>query len=462
MRTSRTVVALALLSATLFAGLAEAKLTVRDTKKGFAAVAKEALPAVVFIDVQSSVEVPEYGYRVRPFRDQWGRRGGIAVPGVFPRKYLREGQGSGFIVSKDGYILTNNHVVKDAKKILVILGDGRKFEARLVGTDPKSEVAVIKIDVGEDLPYLEAGDSDALEVGEWVLAAGNPFGLTQSVCAGIVSAKGRDEVGIAEYANFIQTDAAINPGNSGGPLLDADGKVVGINTAIYSRTGGYMGIGFAIPINLAVRVKDQLLADGKVSGSRLGVYVQPLDEALAESFGLTNRTGLLVAKVVKNSAAEEAGLLEGDVILEVDGKKPGRVCAFRNLIATTPPGTEFELSVFRDGTPIRILATTRPIDGGRAAEGRLGKMGLSVDVLDEALARKLGLDSGGVEITEVEPGSPAWLAGLRRGQIIVGANRRPVSDLQELRERLKSGPTKILLLVTDGRSSRFVVLAASD
>ncbi|MDF7801450.1 DegQ family serine endoprotease [Pontiellaceae bacterium B1224] len=435
----------------------------RETGNAFAQIAKEALPAVVFIDVESTIEVPQYGYRYQPFRDLWGRRGQLAIPQELePKKYSKEGLGSGFIISKDGYILTNNHVVNDADRITVILADDRKFSAKVIGSDPKTEVALIKIDDPHELPFLELGDSDALQVGEWVLAAGNPFGLSQTVTAGIVSAKGRDEVGIAEYANFIQTDAAINPGNSGGPLLDIDGKVVGINTAIYSRSGGYMGIGFAIPINQAIQIKDQLIKHGKISRSVLGVYIQDVNEELANSFGLDERGGILISQIIEDSAAEEAGLQGGDIIVELNGKKVGKMAAFRNRIAATPPNSKITLKIFRDGKYKNISAITKAMEGesGAQASAILDEIGISVEDLGRATARQFGYtENSGVLVTAVKQDSPAWEAGLQPGHLITSANRKSVEDADEFAEALADAKgRRILFLVSDGRSSRYIVV----
>jgi len=439
------------------------------TGSAFSAIAQAALPAVVFIDVQTTIEVPRYQYRYHPFEDFFGRgRGrGYAVPEEGkPRKYSQEGQGSGFIISKDGYILTNNHMVREVDRITVTLGDGRKFEAKLIGADPKSEVALIKIEDGDDFPYLELGDSAALQVGEWVLAAGNPFGLSQTVTAGIVSAKGRRETGIAEYGNFIQTDAAINPGNSGGPLLNIHGEVVGINTAIYTRTGGYMGIGFAIPINMARQIKDQLIKYGKVFRSVLGIIIQEVDEDLAKSFGLEESGGILIAEVGEDTAADEAGLKGGDIIVEMDGEKVGKLGAFRHRVASTPPASKIELKIFRQGKYKRITAITREMDG----EGVQGpepdsetydKLGVVAEDLDSKAAKRLGFeDEAGVLITKVTPGTPAWRAGLKPGQLIESVNRRPIQNVRDFKKALSEAVTssKILLLVSDGRSSRFMVI----
>ncbi len=438
----------------------------RETGSAFAQIAKQALPAVVYIDVETTIEVPQYGYRYQPFRDSWGRRGQLAIPQELePKKYSREGQGSGFIISKDGYILTNNHVVKGADRITVILADERKFSAKVIGSDPKTEVALIKIDDPHELPFVELGDSDALQVGEWVLAAGNPFGLTQTLTAGIVSAKGRDEVGIAEYGNFIQTDAAINPGNSGGPLINIDGKVVGINTAIYSRTGGYMGIGFAIPINQAIQIKDQLIKNGKISRSVLGVYIQDVDEDLAKSFGLEEKGGVLISQVVEDSAAEEAGLKEGDIVVEMNGKPVKKTAVFRNRVAATPPNSKLKLKIFRDGKYKKISAITKEMEGGGVSADEtpaiFGKLGFSVEDLDRDTARKLGHEEGsGVLISGVEKGTPAWRAGLQPGLLILGVDRKPVKDTEAFMQALSTVEgDRVLLLVSDGRSSRFVVVS---
>lgn len=449
----------------LMAGAEEAPKNniLRQTGKAFAGIAKQALPAVVFIDVETTIEVPQYGYRYQPFQDFFGRRGQLAIPEERePRKYSREGQGSGFIISKEGYILTNNHVVNDADRITVILADDRKFSAKVIGSDPKTEVALIKIEDPHDLPYLELGDSDALEVGEWVLAAGNPFGLSQTITAGIVSAKGRDEVGIAEYGNFIQTDAAINPGNSGGPLLDIDGKVIGINTAIYSRTGGYMGIGFAIPINQAVQIKDQLIKHGKISRGVLGIYIQDVDEELAESFGLEEKGGVLISQIVDDSAAEKAGLKEGDIVVEMDGKTVEKTAAFRNRVAATPPNTKVKLKVFRNGKYKNIVAVTKEMEDGDvfASSEILDKLGFSVEHADSEAGRRWGHDGGsGVVVLDVEPNSPASRAGLQPGHLIASVNRKQVGNMDEFMDALSGTEgERVLLLVSDGRGSRFIVV----
>ncbi|NNJ70101.1 MAG: DegQ family serine endoprotease [Kiritimatiellales bacterium] len=459
----------------LLAGTAPAAKTdiLRETGGAFSEIAKQALPAVVFIDVETTVEVPRYHYR-NPLEEFFGRGRfrGYPEPGeAEPRTYSQQGQGSGFIISRDGYILTNNHVVNNADRITVTLNDGREFDARLVGTDPKSEVALIKIEDGGELPFLELGNSDDLDVGEWVLAAGNPFGLSQTITAGIVSAKKRDGTGIAEYGSFIQTDAAINPGNSGGPMLNIDGKVVGINTAIYTRTGGYMGIGFAIPINLAVQIKDQLIQYGKVSRSILGVIIQEVDEDLAKTFELEESRGILISQVMEDSAAEEAGLLPGDIIVEMDQKKAGKLGAFRNRVASTMPGTEVELKVFRNGKFKKIKAITREMEAPEAESAgepveptAYEKLGVTVEALDSDAARRFGYgDREGVLVTTVEPGSPASRSGLKIGHIITSVNRQSIDSVREFKQTLQEAEGgKILFLISDGRSSRFIVVTIEE
>ena len=440
-----------------------------ETGSAFSEIAKSALPAVVFIDVESTIEIPPQRYHYfDPFEEFFGRRHSPRVPEERePRKYSQQGQGSGFIISKDGYILTNNHVVKGADRITVTMRDGKKFtNVKLIGTDPKSEVALIKIDNGEELPYLNLGDSGKLEVGEWVLAAGNPFGLSQTVTAGIVSAKERSDIGIAEYGNFIQTDAAINPGNSGGPLLNIDGEVVGINTAIYTRTGGYMGIGFAIPINMAIQIKDQLIAQGKVLRSVLGIFIQEVDADLASSFGIPESGGILISQVVEDSAAEEAGIEAGDIVVEMDGKTVQSVGKFRNRVASTPPNTKVRLRIFREGKYTEITAVTKAMEGDAAElsaadDSMLDQLGLSVENLDHETGRRLGYaDMEAVLITEVEQGSPAWRTGLKPGHVITSVNQRRVANVAEFRQALAAAKdsTKVLMRVGDGRAFRFVVI----
>jgi serine protease Do len=449
------------------------------TGAAFTAIAKAAVPAVVFIQVEKEVDVPG-GYSFNDpfelFGDEFMRRffGQRPPPQGTPgprRRFRQRGQGSGFLISTNGYILTNNHVVGDADKITVRLSDGSEYEGKRIGSDAKSEVAVIKIDpkAGQTFACLAMGDSSDLEIGEWVLAIGNPFGLAETVTAGIVSAKGRSNIGIADYENFIQTDAAINPGNSGGPLLNLKGEVIGINTAIYSQSGGYMGIGFAIPINMAVAIKEQLVASGKVSRGYIGIYMQPMTAELAESFGLKESRGILVSDTTEESAAAEAGIRQGDVIVKLNGEDVTDMGAFRNAIAGQPPGTEFKLTVMRDGKPEDIKVTSRALPDDDTAEAEadsnagalLEKLGLQVQDLTEAIAKQLGYDEAkGVVVTSVDPNGPAAAAGMRPGILIDSVNREKVESVKAFQDALGAADkTKaVLLRVREGSAYRFVAL----
>lgn len=442
----------------------------RRTAKAFTQVAKTAVPAVVFIHVEKTIETSG-GYR-QQYNDPFGFFGDEFLERFFGRRYAPQrrykqtGQGSGFIISRDGYILTNNHVVGDADRITVKLYDGREFDAENVGSDPKSEVAVIKIDA-ENLPVVELGDSAELEIGEWVIAVGNPFGLSETVTVGVVSAKGRSNIGIAEYEDFIQTDAAINPGNSGGPLLNIDGDVVGINTAIYSRSGGYMGIGFAIPINMAKAIKEQLIARGKVTRGYLGVLLnrEDMTEEMAESFGLDEARGVLVAEVVPGSPADEAGLEEGDIVLRLDGEDVVNNSTFRNRIAMVTPGTTVELLVFRDGERKTVGVTIGTLPGREGATEAAVELardiGIQVRDLTPELAQRLGYDmTEGVVVESVEQGSAAQQAEIQPGNLILSVNRRPVSTAEaffaELAKTEASG--RVLLRVRNPHYSWFALL----
>ena len=444
----------------------------KETSNAFKTIAKDALPAVVFIDVEKTVEVESQAthpfFRNDPFFDQFFGRGWRQFDQE-PEKRERkqQGQGSGFIISSDGYILTNSHVVDGATRITVTLADDTKYDAKLIGADPKTEVALIKLNDGDNLPIVELGDSDKLEVGEWVLAAGSPFGLSQTVTAGIVSALGRDSTQIAEYGNFIQTDAAINPGNSGGPFLNIYGKLVGINTAIITRSGGNMGVGFAIPINQAVSIKDQLITNGKVSRSVLGIYIQNVNDELAKSFGFENNNGILISDIIADSAAEEAGLQGGDIIIEFEGEPAGKLGSFRNKVAATPPNTKVKLKIFRDGKFSNVNVITRAMDSltindvSKEVSDTLNKIGITVTGLDSEEAKALSLkEEDGVLITEVEEGSASWRAGIQPGQVITSVNRQPVSNIEEFSKAIDDSMDneQVLFLISDGSGSRFVVI----
>ena len=429
----------------------------KSTGRAFASVAKKVSPAVVLIKVEKDVQqqAGRSSAEEELLRRFFGQQRRQAPQQKAPEQERQEaGQGSGFIISKDGLILTNNHVVGEADAIKVMLNDGREFSAEIIGTDPKSDVAVIKIK-GENLPILELGDSDKMEIGEWVLAVGNPFGLSHTVTSGIVSAKGRNAVGITDYEDFIQTDAAINPGNSGGPLVDLDGKAIGINTAIFSRSGGYMGIGFAIPINMVKKIKDQLIADGTVTRGFLGIEMQELTPELAESFD--TKEGILITRIETESPAEKSGLQSGDIIVSYKDKPIKNLNAFRNSIALEKPGDKIELSIIRNSKNKSITVKV----GSREALVALqsGRFGLDVENRSEALSQKYGnIGRRGVVITKVNESSPAHKAGLEPGMIILQANRVAIESTEDYTKALSRQKDQLLLLIKTQYYSRYILL----
>jgi serine protease Do len=403
-------------------------------------------------------ESPFGGGEEDPFGDFWRRFfGGPSPRGPFRQKSL----GSGFIIDKDGSILTNHHVVDNAQKIIVKLADEREFEAKVIGKDPKTDVAVIKINAKDNFPVAALGDSDQLEVGEWVMAIGNPFGLDNTVTSGIVSAKGRHIGG--PYDNFIQTDASINPGNSGGPLINLRGEVVGINSAIYSRSGGNIGIGFAIPINLVKELLPQLKGKGKVTRGYLGVLIQKVTPEIAESLGMDRPRGALVADVTKGGPAETAGIKVGDVITEFDGKEIKDSNELPIVVARTAVDKKVSVKLVRDKKEITL---TIPVGEMKDEEvvvstAEKGELGLTVQQVTPQVAESLGLERAeGVVITAVEPGSPADDAGLRRGDIILEVDRKPVRKVPDFRKavgEVKKGKGA-LFLVRRGESTLFLAL----
>ncbi|MEZ5550885.1 MAG: DegQ family serine endoprotease [Pseudomonadales bacterium] len=435
--------------------------SLRDTGKAFSSVAKRVSPSVVFIQVEQKSQRSQ-----SPLLDseQFRRFFGPGFGPDFPRSERPSiGQGSGLIISSDGYILSNHHVVGNADKVTVRLEGGKEYNAEVIGSDSATDVAVIKIDA-KGLPALALGDSDNLEVGEWVMAIGNPFGLSHTLTVGVVSAVGRSQLGITDYENFIQTDAAINPGNSGGPLINLDGEVVGINTAIFSQSGGSMGIGFAIPINLVKQVRQQLIDNGVVTRSQLGVVIQPLTQDLAESFGLDSPTGVLISDVAEDSAASEAGLQAGDILLELNGAPIVDSGSFRNHIAMTEPGKSVSLTVLRDGKRKTVRAKLKALAGGEVAQSgkaQSSSWGFTVVALTPDVAQQLRYTGlSGVVISEVEVGSVAQRAGLRRGMLIQEVNRKKVGSPAEFDSAVKSGKeNEMLLRVRNGDSALYIALS---
>jgi len=459
--------------------------SLRETGKAFASIAREVSPSVVFIQVESRVggsSMTSHGSTMEdmwPFGDELFKRFfGESMPGrphpQIPQRERRAiGQGSGFVLQgKQGllsdktYIITNNHVLQNAERIRVQFQDGRELDAEVTGRDPQSDVAVIEVKTG-DLPALPLGDSSKLEVGEWVVAIGNPFGLSHTLTAGVVSATGRTSLGINDYEDFIQTDAAINPGNSGGPLVNLNGEVVGMNTAIFSRSGGYMGVGFAIPINLAEAVAQQLIEQGEVTRGFLGIVIQQLTPELADSFDLDRKQGILVSQVSEDSPAARAGLRQGDVITAYRGRPVDDIGQFRNAVALTAPGTEVTLKVLRDGKAQQLDARIGKLtEGEMAAAGAPGEgkteFGLTVQTLTPQLAKMLGIEpSDGIVVTEVEPGSVAARAGIETGAVILGVNRRSVKTVAEFRQAIEavSDRGRVVLLIRQDGMQRFVALS---
>lgn len=433
------------------------------TGKAFSSIARRATPSVVHVRADNRPRPPE---TPPPEMEQQMQR--FWLHPDFrrfhgPSQFRRRREGTGLIISADGFIVSNHHVVGDADSIKVRLHDGREFDARVVGTDAKSEIAVIKIEA-ENLPVLPDGDSTELDVGEWVMAIGNPFGLSETVTIGIVSAKGRSGLAIAEYEDFIQTDAAINPGNSGGPLIDKQGKVVGICTAIVSGTGGYMGVGLAVPMSMARGVIDQLIDHGHVSRGFLGVYIQNVSHEMAAFFGLKQKGGIIIADVLKGSAAERAGLKVEDIILELDGIAVRNVSAFRNGVASRQPGTPINLRVFREGKERKVVVTAgeHPDKAGREAavpEPDVDELGLRVETLPAEVAAEMDIDAG-VIVTGVAQGSLSSSHGIEIGNVIASVNRKRVKNAEEFARRVEEASSrgKVLLLVKTSNGTRYILI----
>ncbi len=442
------------------------------TGEGIAQIAKNASPAVVSVSFEKETVIQgddqdEFEQMLKKFfgdNDQFGGHF-FEFPGPSPKqKQYIEGLGSGFIIESSGYILTNSHVVANADKVTVKLTSGDEYKAKVIGTDKLSDLAVVKIEA-EGLPMLELGDSDQLKVGEWVIAIGNPFGLTSTITVGVVSAKGRSEMGIETYEDFIQTDAAINMGNSGGPLLNARGKVIGINTAIVSASGGSVGIGFAIPSNMAKLVYEQLKKTGRVTRGYLGIVIQQITPKLSKYFNLSGTKGILIADVAKNSPAEKAGLERGDVITKINDKPAKDISSFRNYVAAQQPGSKAELTIIRNGKEKTITVTIGELPS-TAAKKILpsepeNNIGLTVQNLTDQIASQLGYKGDkGVVITQVDSGSPAYEAGLQSGMLIMQVNQKPVENVEEFEAELKKASTKgsALLLVKSRNYTEYVVI----
>jgi len=412
------------------------------------------MPAVVNINTDKVVESQNHPFMNDPLFRRFFER---EMPDN-NRERMERSLGSGVVISADGYIVTNNHVVQDAESIRVAFNDREVFEAEIIGTDPETDVALIKIDADGDLPFLQFGDSDAVRVGEQVMAVGNPFGVGQTVTMGIVSAKGRS-IGLMDYEDHIQTDAAINPGNSGGAMVNMRGEVVGINSAILSRSGGSQGIGFAIPANMVQRILESLRSDGEVQRAWLGVQVREVNQGIADYYGLDKPRGVLVASVDDGTPANEGGVREGDIILSIDRERVDTVSELRNTVSLMEVGSTVELDILRDGDDVRKKVTLGELptpDGvvrgrpGTGPEADDGIEGVTVRALNDRLRGHMELDGDleGLLVTEVGTRSLAAREGLRQGDIILSIDRREVSSLDDYREAMEeAGDNGVMLRV---------------
>ncbi len=451
--------------------------SVNDLSSAFRQVAQALRPSVVSVSSIQRIRPATSGRNRQEIPDEFRRYFGDDFFDRFfqqqmpsrPRGFESQGLGSGVIVSPDGYILTNNHVIRNADEVNVTLSDKRTLPAKVVGTDAKTDLAVLKIEATNLVP-APLGDSDAAEVGEWVLAIGSPFGLDQTVTAGIISAEGR-QMDLADYEDFIQTDAAINPGNSGGPLVNLQGEVIGINTAIASRTGGYMGVGFAIPSNMVRQIQNALVSTGHVRRGQLGALIQDLNQDLAQSFGYESTKGVLIGDVLEGSPAKKAGLKAGDIVVELNGRPVEDAQQLRNSVAATAPGTEVELSVFRDGKrqPLKVklgeLEDREVTVSARGDESSQVDLGVTVQTLTADLAASLNLDrqTTGVVVTDMEPGSLAARGGLQPQDVITSVNGTAVKNVQSFREVLDKADIAqgVRLQVVREGTSRFVFLKSN-
>ncbi len=440
----------------------------------FSELVKKASPAVVHVGVEKTTQITSqysspFG-ESDPFNEFFNRFYGDQMP----RDYKQQGLGTGFIIDREGYILTNNHVVEGADKITVTLSDKKEYEAKIIGLDSKTDLALIKIEGAKDLMPLALGDSDKMEVGDWVVAIGNPFGLDNTVTAGIVSAKYRRSLGTASYEDYIQTDAAINQGNSGGPLINTDGEVIGINSNIYSQTGGSVGIGFAIPSNMVKNLLPQL-KKGKVVRGYMGVSIQNITSDLKEKLGLKDTKGALVSDVVEGGAADKAGIQPEDVIIAFDGKQVEDRDELRLTVSATVVGKNVKVDVLRKGEKktfdLKVAElqeneeteeTSSQFQGrGNRNENQLNQLGISVGEITADRAKQYNLtDKSGVMILQVQSNSTASRAGLEAGMVIVEIDREKITDVNQFNRKIKgykAGDT-ILFKVKSGGSSLFLTL----
>ncbi len=433
--------------------------SLRDFNNALVEIAEATSPAVVTVFTKRTVTM-RHSSPFDLFDEFFGR-----PRQQQPRQREQRGQGSGVLVSADGYILTNHHVIANADTVTIRTLDGTEIGATLVGSDPQTDVALLKVN-GRNMPFLRLGNSDDLRVGEWVMAIGSPLSenLAHTVTQGIVSAKGRSNIQLVDFEDFIQTDAAINPGNSGGPLINLDGEVIGINTAIASRSGGFQGIGFAIPINMASRVMDSLLETGRVVRGFLGVRMQNIDQTMAQAFGLERAEGVVVLEVTDDSPAKEAGIQEEDIILEIDGQRVQSDRQLRSYIASRLPGTEINLTILRDerSINIRVALGELPDDelSPEESQSMIERFGFAVEEFTSERARELGIRENlqGVLVSEINEEGAAYSRGLRQSDLITAVNRGNVRNLQEFSGRMDAIPSgEVVLLTVIRQNQRFFV-----
>jgi serine protease Do len=466
------LVAAALLGSTLLTGSVAISQTAApiapieaiDPTKGFSALAEHVMPAVVSVEVRFQQTAGDAGTPDMPeqfreffeqfphFRDRFGDRNP-----QMPRRHRSMAQGSGFVISADGYVVTNNHVVKDAETVKLSFQDGTEYDAKVIGTDPKTDLALLKIDSEKTFPHVSLATTEA-KVGDWVMAVGNPFGLGGTVTAGIISARGRD-IGSGPYDDYLQIDASINRGNSGGPAFNLQGEVIGVNTAIFSPSGGSVGIGFAIPAAIVKSVVEDLKGDGKVTRGWLGVQIQPVTDDLAESLGLSEASGAIVSDVTEDSPAQKAGLRQGDVILKAGGKAIGDARDLSRTVAALTPGQATPFEIIRDGKPDTISVTIGTMPGEPQQQAALGKPVGRLDLSALGLEVMPAEDGEGLRISGLDPDSAAAERGLKPGDVILEIAGKHVTAPADAEAALARAKGKnVLLLVRSGDSQRYITL----
>ena len=467
---------LSILFTSIYASEDESIAALKSLSKGFAAIAKTATPAVVSINGSAKRYYSNFNsaQERNPF-DLFNRdffRHFFNIPHDRQQHQFQDRdpiesqsmlRGSGVVISADGYIITNNHVIHNADNITVLFNDGMELSAKIIGTDSMADLAVLKVEA-TNLPCLTFGDSDKLEVGEWVIAIGSPLKFEASLTVGVVSAKGRSGLSITSQEDFIQTDAAINPGNSGGPLLNLDKKVIGINTAIATTSGGYMGIGFAIPSNMVKNITDQIIETGSITRGFLGIFLQPVSNDLAKSFNLDKVEGALIVQVLKDTPAEKAGLKQGDIVLKYNDIPVKNVGNLINGISMISPGTEVVLTIFRNNKTIKVplKVGSRPSDESKK-EHFEDALGFEIIELNDEMRQQFGYtEDKGIVISDIDPSSPAAALGIQPGTLILSINQEPISSVEEFYQVIdkvtKAKNKRILLLIKFKQAIRFITL----